>query len=240
MSTSPNTDLEARAAGQPRTKRGAETKAKIFAAAEHTFAEQGYHAASVSRITDRAGVGQGTYYLYFTSKLDLFEQLVVDLNRRVRKAMSDGAARGRNRAESEREGFREFFAFTAEHPALYRVVREAEQVSPGAMRLHYERIVDGYREGLTRAKVSGEIGAEVDPEVAAWALMGIGEMIGMRYVLWPTGESDSGIYGTGARSVPEDVFEQMVSLVQRALGTPADALPPPPASPETLTKEKHS
>ncbi|MDN5900144.1 MAG: TetR/AcrR family transcriptional regulator [Brachybacterium sp.] len=230
-------DLEARTATQPRTRRGAETKAKIFTAAEHSFAEQGYHAASVSRITDRAGVGQGTFYLYFTSKLDLFEQLVVDLNRRVRKAMSDGAARGRGRAESEREGFREFFAFTAEHPALYRVVREAEQVSPGAMRLHYERIVDGYREGLTRARDSGEIGAEVDPEVAAWALMGIGEMIGMRYVLWPTGESESGTYGADARSVPEDVFEQMVALVQRALGTPADAPPsapdgPPPVRPD--------
>lgn len=224
-------DLEARTAIQPRTKRGAETKAKIFSAAEQTFAEQGYHAASVSRITERAGVGQGTFYLYFTSKLDLFEQLVVDLNRRVRKAMSDGAARGRSRAESEREGFREFFAFTAEHPALYRVVREAEQVSPGAMRLHYERIVDGYREGLTRARDDGEIGAEVDPEVAAWALMGIGEMIGMRYVLWPTGESASGTYGADARSVPEDVFEQMVALVQRALGTPADA-PPPTSAPD--------
>lgn len=223
-------DLDARTAHRPRTKRGAETKAKIFAAAEQSFAEQGYQAASVSRITERAGVGQGTFYLYFDSKLDLFEQLVVDLNRRVRKAMSDGAARGRNRAESEREGFREFFAFTAEHPALYRVVREAEHVSPGAMRLHYERIVDGYREGLTRAKLEGEIGGDVDPEVAAWALMGIGEMIGMRYVLWPTGESDAGTYGADARSVPEDVFEQMMALVQRALGTPDDALPPPAPS----------
>ena len=130
--------------------------------------------------------------------------------------MSDGAARGSNRAEAEREGFREFFAFTAEHPALYRVVREAEFVSPGAMRAHYERIVEGYREGLERARAAGEIG-DVDPEVAAWALMGVGEMIGMRYVLWPTG--DDGAYGTGATPVPDDVFDEMVAFVQRALGT---------------------
>ena len=201
---------------QPRTKRGAQTKAKLLAAAEAVFAEQGYQAASISRITERANVAQGTFYLYFSSKLDLFEQLVEDLNRRVRKAMSDGAALGANRAEAEREGFRAFFAFTAEHPALYRVVREAEYVAPGALRNHYERIVDGYREGLTRAKAAGEIG-DVDPEVAAWALMGIGEMIGMRYVLWPTG--DSGPYGTEATTVPDAVFEQMVALVQRALGT---------------------
>ncbi|SFR98964.1 transcriptional regulator, TetR family [Agrococcus baldri] len=201
---------------EPRTKRGELTKAKLLAAAEQVFAEQGYQAASISRITERARVAQGTFYLYFASKLDLFEQLVEDLNRRVRAAMSDGAARGSNRAEAEREGFRGFFAFTAEHPALYRVVREAEHVAPGAMRNHYERIVEGYMEGLTRAKAAGEI-ADIDPEVAAWALMGVGEMIGMRYVLWPTAED--GPYGTGATTVPEHVFDEMVAFVQRALGT---------------------
>ncbi|GEK81644.1 TetR/AcrR family transcriptional regulator [Agrococcus baldri] len=210
---------------EPRTKRGELTKAKLLEAAERVFAEQGYQAASISRITERANVAQGTFYLYFASKLDLFEQLVEDLNRRVRAAMSDGAARGGNRAEAEREGFRSFFAFTAEHPALYRVVREAEYVAPGAMRRHYERIVEGYIEGLTRAKASGEIG-DVDPEVAAWALMGVGEMIGMRYVLWPTGEQ--GAYGSGATPVPEPVFDEMVAFVQRALG-----VAPPSASATT-------
>lgn len=205
---------------EPRTKRGEKTKAKLLEAAEGVFAEQGYQAASITRITERANVAQGTFYLYFASKLDLFEQLVEDLNRRVRAAMSDGAARGSNRAEAEREGFRGFFEFTVEHPALYRVVREAEFVAPGAMRNHYERIVEGYIDGLTRAKAAGEIG-DIDPEVAAWALMGVGEMIGLRYVLWPTG--DHGPYGTGATRVPEHVFEEMVALVQRALGAaPAD------------------
>lgn len=200
---------------EPRTKRGEQTKANLLTAAEAVFAQQGYQAASIARITERASVAQGTFYLYFSSKLDLFEQLVEDLNRRVRAAMSDGAARGTGRAEAEREGFRAFFTFTAEHPALYRVVREAEFVAPGAMRNHYERIVEGYIEGLTRARSVGEI-ADIDPEVAAWALMGIGEMIGMRYVLWPAGES--GPYGTDASTVPDDVFDEMVAFVQRALG----------------------
>lgn len=222
---------------EPRTKRGEQTKAKLLAAAETVFAEQGYQAASISRITERAHVAQGTFYLYFSSKLDLFEQLVEDLNRRVRKAMSDGAARGTNRAAAEREGFREFFAFTAKHPALYRVVREAEYVAPGAMRSHYERIVDGYRDGLTRAKATGEIG-DIDPEVAAWALMGVGEMIGMRYVLWPTG--DDGAYGSGATPVPEHVFDEMVAFVQRALGTAAPSAPEPVSTTTSAATAAHS
>lgn len=198
---------------KPRTKRGEATKAKLLEAAEAVFAECGYQQASVSKITARAGIGQGTFYLYFETKLDLFEQLIEDLNRRVRKAMSVGAARGANRVESEREGFREFFRFTAEHPALYRVIREAEQVSPESMHRHYERIVAGYIDGLTKALVENEI-ADQDPEVSAWALMGVGEMIGMRYVLWQR--------GSGTDTVPDHVFEQMVAFVQRALGSPTE------------------
>ena len=41
---------------QPRTKRGEQTKGRLLAAAEAVFAEQGYQAASISRITERAAV----------------------------------------------------------------------------------------------------------------------------------------------------------------------------------------
>ncbi|MGO1342428.1 MAG: TetR/AcrR family transcriptional regulator, partial [Cellulosimicrobium funkei] len=52
---------------QPRTARGNRTRAKILAAAEQVFAEVGYHDASIVKITESAGVGQGTFYLYFES-----------------------------------------------------------------------------------------------------------------------------------------------------------------------------
>ncbi len=205
----------------PRTAKGRETRQRILAAAEAIFARHGYSEASVSRITEHAGVGQGTFYLYFASKLDLFEALVEDLNRRVRRAMSEASRAAPNRIEAERAGFRAFFRFTAEHPALYRIVREAELVSPGALRLHYGRIVDGYIEGLKDAGDAGEIG-DIDPTVAAWALMGIGEMIGMRWVLWPDGNAgeDSDPFASGTSEVPEEVFEQMMLFIGRALGRP--------------------
>lgn len=194
---------------QPRTARGQETKRRILEAAESVFLEHGYQGASVSRITDRAGVGQGTFYLYYPTKHEVFVELVDDLNRRVRQAMSLGAQRGTDRLESEREGFREFFRFTAEHPAIYRIVREAEFVAPEAMRRHYTRIVEGYSDGLTTAVASGEVDAAVDPQVTAWALMGIGEMIGMRWILW---EGSDG-------AVPDEVLDEMMRFIRRGLGT---------------------
>ena len=57
-------------------------------------------------------------------------------------------------------GFQTFLRFTAEHPARYGITRQAEPVWLAALRKHDNRIV------------------------AAWALMGIGELVGMRWVLW--------------------------------------------------------
>lgn len=213
----------------PRTAKGRQTRQRILSSAEVVFANNGYSEASVSRITEHAGIGQGTFYLYFETKLDLFEQLVEDLNRRVRRAMSEASKAAPNRIEAERAGFRAFFRFTAEHPSLYRVVREAELVSPGALRLHYGRIVDGYIEGLKQAGDAGEIG-DIDPTVAAWALMGVGEMIGMRWVLWSDGDAgdDSDPLASGTSEVPEEVFEQMMLFIGRALGRPEASAPPKP------------
>ncbi|WP_400993660.1 TetR/AcrR family transcriptional regulator [Agromyces sp. GXQ0307] len=206
----------------PRTARGEQTRRRILEAAEHVFAEHGYTESSVSRITDRAGVGQGTFYLYFDSKLDVFDELVEDLNQRVRQAMSEGARGATSRLEAERAGFAAFFRFTAEHPALYRVVREAEFVSPGALRLHYTRIVEGYIDGLRQAQDDGEI-SDIDPTVAAWALMGVGEMIGMRWVLWGNGAGGAGDdadpTASGTDAVPEHVLDEMMRFIGGALGT---------------------
>lgn len=202
----------------PRTARGMQTRRKIIEAAEEIFAELGYTEASISRITVRAGVGQGTFYLYFDSKLELFNELVDDLNHRVRQAMSEAASAAENRFDRERAGFKAFFQFTADHPSLYRIVREAEFVSPGALRMHYTRIVEGYIDGLKAAKDAGELG-DIDPTVAAWALMGIGEMFGMRWVLWNNNESggDADPFGSGTSEMPDYVFDQMMLFIRGAL-----------------------
>jgi AcrR family transcriptional regulator len=169
--------------GRALSQRGTRTRQRVLEAAEAVFAEHGYHEASIVKITEAAGVGQGTFYLYFSSKQEVFDELVRDLNRRVRHSMKEASAKGKTRLEAEQLGFRAYFRFTAEHPALYRIIRQAEFVSPDMLRYHYDRLSSGYIEALRDAVERGEI-AELDPEVAAWALMGMGELIGMRWILW--------------------------------------------------------
>ena len=198
----------ARARGS-RTERGERTRTRLLKAAEDVFTELGYHDASVVKIAESAGVANGTFYLYFSGKQEIFDELVEDLNSRVRHAMMEASSRGRTRAESERLGFEAFFRFTAEHPGLYRVIRQAEFVSPPVLRLHYERIVEGYANGLEDAMRRGEIETG-DPEVLAWALMGAGELIGLRWILW----------GDTAE-IPPQVFDETIRFLLRGLGAGA-------------------
>ena len=170
------------------------------------FAQHGYHDASIVKITEAAGVGQGTFYLYFGGKKRIFDELVLDLNARVRRAMTEASSQGTTRAESELLGFGAFFRFTGEHPALYRIIRQAEFVSPETMQLHYERLTEGYMAGLQQAMAAGEV-AEGDPEVLAWSLMGIGELVGMRWILW-----------NGETEMPERVFDELARIIVRAIG----------------------
>ncbi len=188
------------------TARGERTRRKLLEAAEQVFAELGYHEASIVKITEAAGVGQGTFYLYFASKKAVFDEVVLDLNARVRHAMTEASDGGRTRAERELLGFGAFFRFTAEHPALYRIVRQAEFVSPETLQLHYERLTEGYVQGLRAAMDAGEVAAG-DPEVLAWSLMGIGELVGMRWILW-----------NGSSEMPEPVFDELARIIVRALG----------------------
>ena len=173
--------------GRALSPRGAATRQRLLEAAEQIFAAVGFHDASIVKITEAAGVGQGTFYLYFGSKKQVFDEVVLDLNSRVRHAMSEASAAGNTRAEKELLGFGAFFRFTAEHPALYRIIRQAEFVSPETLQIHYERLTGGYVAGLKQAMEAGEV-EEGDPEVLAWSLMGMGELIGMRWILWGDGK----------------------------------------------------
>jgi AcrR family transcriptional regulator len=188
--------------------KGSRTRQRILDAAERVFAELGYHDASIVRITEAAGVAQGTFYIYFSGKRELFEELVADLNRRVRRAMSEAAEREPSRLAAERAGFAAYFSFVAEHPGLYRIMRQAELVAPAQLRRHYDRIVTGYTERLRGAMDAGEI-PPGDPELMAWTLMGLGEMVGMRWVLWHDN-----------RPVPDEVLAGMATVVARILGAP--------------------
>lgn len=190
--------------GRTLSPRGLETRARLLEAAEQVFGELGFHDASVVKITEAAGVGQGTFYLYFASKHELFDELVRDLNRRIRHAMAEQAQKGETRVEQELLGFKGYFEFAAEHPGLYKIIRQSAFVSPDIFKWHYDRVSERYVAALQEAVERHELGP-IDPEVAAWALMAVGETIGLRWIVWGDG------------GVPANVVAELGRIIRAVL-----------------------
>jgi AcrR family transcriptional regulator len=204
----------------PVTARGEATRRKILDAAEEVFGELGYYEASISEITRRAGVAQGTYYIYFHSKREIFAELVEDIGERLRSDMRAAIAGAPNRIEVEKRGFDAFFQFVARHRRIYSIVQEAERVAPEAFYAYYHKISQGYIRGLKEAMGDGSV-RQLDPEAIAYTLMGIGHFIALRWLIWPQeGETEQGYKG----ELPAGVFASITEFITYGL-TP-DVLSP--------------
>ncbi len=197
----------------PVTARGEATRRKILDAAETVFGEMGYYEASISEITRRAGVAQGTYYIYFHSKREIFAELVEDIGKRLRAAMRAAITGASIRLEVERRGFEAFFAFVASHRRIYSIVQEAERVAPEAFYAYYRGISQGYIRGLREAMGEGSV-RQLDPEAIAYTLMGIGHFVALRWLIWPQEDEETRGY-TGR--LPEGVFESVMEFIAHGL-----------------------
>ena len=142
-------------------------KHQILAAARAVFDEKGYEGATVSDVVKRAGVAQGTFYLYFESKRDA----VLELARQPMEEMAartDAAALAGGSFEDRIRGtLRMAFEFERSNMDLCRMITQAKQssketfdASPMMRRMREQMIAM-----FTQAIDSGEM-REMDPELA--------------------------------------------------------------------------
>ncbi len=169
----------------PRTERGRRTLRKLLDAAAVEFGEKGFHEASISAITRRAGTALGSFYTYFDSKEAIFQALVRYMSEQLRDYVTPIVQAAPDEIAAERIGLESFLRFVREHKEIYRIIDEAEFVDYAAYRRHYETTVARVQQRLEAGAARGEIRADVG-EIHAWAIGGMNVFLGMRYGLWDT------------------------------------------------------
>jgi AcrR family transcriptional regulator len=167
----------------PRTKRGERTRARLLEAAAAEFGERGFHDASISGITGRAGTALGTFYTYFDSKEELFRCLVQEMSNKVKTRAGAAVTPDMDPFAVERTALESFLAFAREHKVIYRIIDEAEFVDPASYRDHYERTARRILDRLRAGADAGQIRSDAE-EVHAWAVMGMNVFLGLRYAIW--------------------------------------------------------
>ncbi len=177
-----------------------DTGAIMLVAAEEVFGRCGYNGARVSEIAKKAGFAAGTFYLFFGSKKEALEKVVLRMRDcLVKKAATYSVGSG-SRVETEALAFRALFDFIREHPYGYRIMREAEFADPALADAYYGYILRNYAEQLRKAARPGDFNTD-DNELLALALMGMGHMLGMKRVLW------GGFHGMSENELLKAVFE---------------------------------
>jgi AcrR family transcriptional regulator len=180
---SPEPKPLAKARRAPLTAKAAATRQRILVAAEQEFAEHGYHGTGVAGIALRAGLAQGTLYIYFQSKDEIFKTLVGDIGARLRQRTGASLQSGGTRLEGERKALESFFEFVQEHPGTYRIIQELQFVDAALHREYYRSFVRSYVVSLEKAGRDGRL-KPGGSEVRAWAMLGIAHFLGLNYCLW--------------------------------------------------------
>lgn len=92
-------------------------KAAALQATLQLISEQGFHGAPMSQIAERANIGVGTIYRYFSGKEDLINALYIDIKTRIARY----AFRNYEEAVPVREGFKQMLSnvihYFIENPA---------------------------------------------------------------------------------------------------------------------------
>lgn len=179
----PKTEPRTEPKTEPKTERGRRTRRALLDAAAVEFGESGFHAASISAITRRAGVALGSFYTYFDTKDAIFRALVSDLSDQVRDHVAPTIRAAADGFAGERAGLQSFLEFVRRHKEIYRIIDEAEFVDPASFRRHYATTADRITHRLREAAARGEVRADVE-EVHAWAVMGMNVFLGLRFGVW--------------------------------------------------------
>src|SRR3954466_14879316 len=168
----PGTVDATRGARLPRSAR----RKQLLAAAQEVFVANGYHAAALDDIAERAGVSKPVLYQHFPGKLELYlallDQHVEVLGEQVRKALH-ATDDNRQRVDG---CIAAYFDFVADPGGAFRLVFESDLRNEPAVRERVERSLQISIDALadTIARDTGLDRAEA--ELLSCGLAGLAEV----------------------------------------------------------------
>ena len=162
-----------------KVERNEATRLALIEAAAKIVGRYGYSGCSIARVTAKAKVAHGTFYLHFKSQQDLFDQLLPALGAEMLEVIGKAVRDSKSLIELEHRGLGANFDYLVQHPYLHRVTSEAELYAPVAYRQYFEELAKPYKKSLRRSMAAQSQPAFSEEQLDAVISM----LLGARYYL---------------------------------------------------------
>jgi len=168
----------------PRSRKGAQTRARLLDAAKQVFEETGFLDARISDIAERAGLSHGSFYHYFDSKEQVFRE-VAERQEALLTAPPDDDGAGEvtdwDRILRANRLYLERYRDNARIMGVIEQVSRYDAPVNEARMNRQKHFADKAERAIRRLQDAGRADRAVDPEVAALAL---GSMVARSAELW--------------------------------------------------------
>ena len=164
-----------------------EKRERIIDAAVEVFAAKGFRSARIADIARRAGVADGTIYLYFRNKEDILLSVFEEKMDLLLQDLRDAIDRFDEPYLQIRAYARHHFSQLQRQPALAQVFQVELRQSHRFLREYRPEKLWEYLGVFAKiveaGQASGKLRADVDPFLAQWAFFGALDEISIQWVL---------------------------------------------------------
>ncbi|HET9898278.1 MAG TPA: TetR/AcrR family transcriptional regulator [Streptosporangiaceae bacterium] len=155
---------------------------QLLGAAREVFVAQGYHAAAMDEIAERAGVSKPVLYQHFPGKLELYLALLDESVAELVGAVSEALESTTDNKQRVPATFRAFFDYVSGAGEAFRLVFESDLSNEPAVRARLERAISECAE-MVADFIREDAGvSDHEAELLGMALVGMAQ-VSARYWL---------------------------------------------------------
>ena len=170
----------------PKSAKAQRTRLKILEAARAVFAERGFAKATAEEISTKAGVGYGTFYLYFTDKRQALHTILAEVDDKLYQlgqAEQEKSKVGLGALAPIKVTIGAFFDSFKAYSDVLKICHELSATDPDFKNQHDKvraRLVNRIKEHLLKGLEVGNT-RNIDPEITSIAIAGLVETIAVEW-----------------------------------------------------------
>lgn len=158
------------------SKRKAEKRERLLAAARSLFIQRGYHETRPQDIAREADVAHGTFYSHFNDKREIFLAFASEAQEDLHNYVQDRIPEVGSFEEYLQYSLNAIQEFAEQNPGLLRSALVDTKVfdpTDSTSKVVRSKFASGFIRILEKAKMNDELYEDVDPELIGHAMIGL-------------------------------------------------------------------